>query len=190
MRTFDPVRLGNAEADAWIAYYRREWLRFLRAAVAMVRTGFALSWPRSIHGAWYVLRGNQLWAPFPDNDAAGGQEQMRRFYTLISRIHRQTFDIAEATRLEIRWWRAHRELQHQEAHPDATQGRLVDALARCTRTSTRHPSSRCETPPRGAHMRWRSRTPGWPAGATRAAQRWTTSGRRWYGYTALRAALA
>src|SRR5689334_13816772 len=25
MRTFDPVRLGLHEADAWVTYYRREW---------------------------------------------------------------------------------------------------------------------------------------------------------------------
>jgi len=129
MRTFDPVRLGDAEADAWVAYYRHEWARFLGAAVTMVRTGFALSWPHSIQGAWYVLRGNQLWAPFPDNDPAGAQEQMRRFDTLISRIHHETFDIDDAARLEIGWWRAHRELQHHDAYPDSTQEGLVDALA-------------------------------------------------------------
>lgn len=129
LRTFDPVRLGNAEADAWVAYYRHEWARFLRAAIAMVRTGFALSRPRSVQGAWYVLRGNQLWAPFPDNDAAGAREQMRRFYTLVSRIHHETYDIDEAARLEIEWWRVHRELQHRDAYPAATEEGLVDALA-------------------------------------------------------------
>jgi hypothetical protein len=129
MRAFDPVRLGNAEADAWVAYYRREWAKFLRAAITMVRTGFALSWPRSIQGAWYVLRGNQLWAPFPENDVAGAQEQMRRFYTLICRIHHMRIDVDEAARLEIGWWRAHRELQHRTTYPDATEEGLVDALA-------------------------------------------------------------
>ena len=129
MRAFDPVRLGNAEADAWVAYYRREWAKFLRAAITMVRTGFALSWPRSVQGAWYVLRGNQLWAPFPENDAAGAREQMRRFYTLVSRAHHQTYDVDEAARLEIGWWRAHRELQHRDVYPEATEEGLVDALA-------------------------------------------------------------
>jgi len=52
MRSFDPVTLGQHEADAWVAYYRRRWAVFLRAAVAMVRAGFGMSWPRTIHGAW------------------------------------------------------------------------------------------------------------------------------------------
>src|SRR5690348_919581 len=117
MRTFDPDRLGNAEADAWIAYYRREWRTFLSAAINMVRYGFALSRPRSIQGAWYVLRANQLWAPFPENDAAGARDYMLRFYKLVTRIHHETFDVEEAATLEIGWWRAHRELQHVEAYP-------------------------------------------------------------------------
>lgn len=129
MRTFDPDRLGNAEADAWIAYYRREWRVFLSAAINMVRYGFALSRARSIQGAWYVLRANQLWAPFPENDAAGARDYMLRFYKLVTRIHRETFDVDEAATLEIGWWRAHRELQHVDTYPHATPESLVDALA-------------------------------------------------------------
>ena len=129
MRRFDPIRLGLAEADAWVAYYRREWVKFLRSAVAMVRIGFALRFPRSIQGAWYVLRGNQLWAPFPDNDPAGATEQMRKFYALVTRVHHTTFDVDEAATKEIAWWRAHRELQHKQAYPDATNEDLVAALA-------------------------------------------------------------
>lgn len=129
MRTFDPVRLGLAEADAWVAYYRRQWFTFLRAAVAMVRIGFALPFPRSLQGAWYVLRGNQLWAPFPDNDAAGALAQMRKFYELVAAAHDEVFNVKDAAELEIGWWRAHRELQHRDAYPEATHDRLVDALA-------------------------------------------------------------
>ena len=37
-RSFDPRKVGSLECDAWLAYYRREWLRFLRAAVLLTRT--------------------------------------------------------------------------------------------------------------------------------------------------------
>src|SRR5215813_2938053 len=77
MRRFDPVRLGHAEADAWIAYYQRRWWTFLRAAVTMVRVGFGLPIATSVHGAWYVLRANQLWAPYPANDPDGATTYMR-----------------------------------------------------------------------------------------------------------------
>jgi len=54
---------------------------------------------------------------------------MRRFYELVARVHHESFDIDEAARLEIGWWRAHRELQHVDAYPHATEEALVTALA-------------------------------------------------------------
>ena len=34
--SFDPVVVGNRETDAWAAYYRHEWRRFMVASVGMV----------------------------------------------------------------------------------------------------------------------------------------------------------
>jgi hypothetical protein len=112
-RDFDPVALGNAECDGWAAYYRREWLPFLRAAVGMVRIGFGMPWPRTLRGAWYVLRANQVWAPYPDNDPPRAREFMRRFYALVTNgeIH---VDPTEAARLEVEWWRVHRMHQRED----------------------------------------------------------------------------
>jgi len=127
MRSFDPARLGGHEATAWVAYYRRQWGTFLRAAIGLVREGFGMPWPRTIHGAWLVLRANQLWAPVPDNDPDGARRCMRRFYKLVADTHGETFDIDEAARLEVEWWRAHRYLQRDD--PSAGLGELTDALA-------------------------------------------------------------
>src|SRR3954451_1747943 len=76
MWCFDPVAVGRAECDAWVGYYRREWVRFLRSAVVLVREAFGMPWPRTLLGAWYVLRANQLWAPYPENDADGARAVM------------------------------------------------------------------------------------------------------------------
>jgi hypothetical protein len=122
---FDPVVLGRSECDAWAAYYRREWVAFLRSAVSMVRTGFGMSRWRSLVGAWYVLRANQAWAPFPDNDHAAAVEYMRRFYALVARSGHPYLDPARAATLEVTWWRVHR--QHQRAK-DVTTQELVDSL--------------------------------------------------------------
>ena len=127
MRAFDPVRLGNYEADVWIAYYQRRWGVFLRGAIGMVRVGFGMPWARTVHGAWLVLRANQVWAPYPDNDPDRARSLMRTFYVLVRRTHRETFDLDEAARLEIEWWRVHRYLQREA--PDGSIEPLVDALA-------------------------------------------------------------
>jgi hypothetical protein len=126
-RTFDPRRVGGLEARAWVTYYRREWLSFLRAAVALTHHTFGLSWPATIRGAWFVLRANQLWAPFPDNDPDGARRAMQRFYALVKDRHGEKFDPAVAATLEVDWWRVHRD--HQHADSDAHEEPLVDALA-------------------------------------------------------------
>jgi hypothetical protein len=126
-RSFDPRRVGSLECDAWVAYYRREWLAFLRAAILLTRHTFALPWLQTIKGAWLVLRANQLWAPFPDNDPDGARHAMRRFYTLVAGQHGETFDPLRAAELEVEWWRVHREHQHASSGLDRQS--LVDALA-------------------------------------------------------------
>ena len=127
MRSFDPRKVGRLECDAWVTYYRREWLKFLRSAISLTRHTFALPWAATLYGACLVLRANQLWAPYPDNDPDGARDCMRRFYSLVARRHRERFDVTEAARLEVEWWRVHRYLQRD--NPDGDETELVDALA-------------------------------------------------------------
>ena len=68
LRSFDPERVADLEYQVWVGYYRRQWHRVLIASVGLVRVGFGMNWYRTLHGAWLVLRANQLWAPYPDND--------------------------------------------------------------------------------------------------------------------------
>lgn len=123
--SFDPVVIGNRETDAWVAYYRHEWRRFLVASVGMVAAAFGMSPDRTLSGAWYVLRANQLWAPFPDNQPDAARAYMRRFYELIDETSALRFDPAEAARLEVEWWRVHRAHQHDES---VTEEQLETAL--------------------------------------------------------------
>jgi hypothetical protein len=127
MRSFDPVRVGELECEAWVAYYRRRWSTFLRAAFGLTRESFGLSVPATLRGGWWVLRANQVWAPYPHNDADAARDYMRRFYRLVADSSGEEFDPSEAARLEVEWWRAHRELQHDRQVGD--DGELVEALA-------------------------------------------------------------
>ncbi len=124
-RSFDPRRVGGLECVAWVTYYRREWLRFLRAAVGLTRHTFGLPWGSTLYGSWLVLRANQLWAPFPNNDPDGAQRTMERFYRLLARRHGESFDPVRAATLEVEWWRVHRDNQHG----DGGESELTAALA-------------------------------------------------------------
>jgi hypothetical protein len=128
MRSFDPRRVGELECDAWVAYYRRRWPSLLRASFALTREAFGLSVPDTVRGGWWVLRANQLWAPYPDNDPDGARRYMERFYRMIVARQGEPFDPAEAARREVDWWRAHRELQHDRRAGDDSA--LVQALQR------------------------------------------------------------
>ena len=113
MRFFDPRWVGTWEQEAWAAYYRRRWLKVLFASVGLVRCGFRMSWPRTLKGAYFALKANQLWAPL-DNDPDGARRYMERFYSLVAEAYGAEVDTAEAARLEVEWWRIHREAQHSD----------------------------------------------------------------------------
>ncbi len=127
-RAFDPRRVGKLECDAWVTYYRRDWLRFLRAAVDLTRHAFGLPWRASLYGAWLVLRANMQWAPRENNDPVGAKLTMQRFYAMIKHHYQESYDPVVAADLEVEWWRVHR--LHQYGHDGVKEEALVDAL--CT----------------------------------------------------------
>ena len=81
-----------------------------------------------------MLRANQLWAPYPDNDPDGARRCMERFYRLVAARHGETFDVAQAARLEVEWWRS---TATSSAARSATRRRWPTPSPRSTRTSTR-----------------------------------------------------
>jgi hypothetical protein len=119
--------VAGLECDAWVAYYQRRWLKFLAAAVGMVRAGFGMSWPRTVLAAWFVLRANQLWAPAPVNDPERARLCMQRFYELVRATYGEPRDPAVSARLEVEWWRVHRS---GSPGTPAARDELVDALVR------------------------------------------------------------
>ena len=127
LRSFDPVRIADLEYQAWVGYYLRRWSRVLIASVGLVRAGFGMDWYRTLHGAWLVLRANQLWAPYPDNHPNRARACMRRFYALVRLTYGEPANPAKAAELEVDWWRVHRELQHE---PGVTLDDLIEALLR------------------------------------------------------------
>jgi hypothetical protein len=137
LRSFNPAQIADMEYRVWVAYYRREWVRLLVASVGLVHAGFGMDWLRTLHGAWLVLRANQLWAPAPDNDPDGARRCMRRFYGLVRLAYGEPQDVAGAARLEVDWWRAHRE--RQRLAPRTDSGEPPTTEARTTEPPTTEP---------------------------------------------------
>jgi hypothetical protein len=132
MRSFDPRAVGTFECRAWETYYRREWAAFLVASVRMVRAAFRMSWPRTLRGAWLVLRANQRWAPVPDNDPAAARRLMAGFYRLLAAGEPEpAFEPLRAAELEVEWWRVHRAHQGGDEGLEALVTALTDLYAYC-----------------------------------------------------------
>jgi hypothetical protein len=129
LRSFDPLRIADLEYRVWVGYYLRRWPQVLVASVGLVRAGFGMDWTRTLHGAWLVLRANQLWAPFPDNDPERARACMRRFYALVRLSYGEPANPAKAAELEVDWWRAHREAQHSPTSA-APAEELVESVTR------------------------------------------------------------
>jgi hypothetical protein len=175
MRSFDPRRLGSAECDAWVAYYRRRWVAVLLAVVRMVRVGFGLSWPRTLYGARLVLRANQLWARVRNNDPDGARQAMRRFYALVAKAHGEPFDVDEAARLLsgggcIATGSARRRSRRRP--------RLRMRSPRSTPTCTEWTQTRCGAPRLSVQPQCGSPIGGSRTAATPTVLRGLTSGRR------------
>lgn len=125
---FDPVTLGRRECDAWARYYRHEWRPFLVASLGLVAEGFDLGPRRTVLGAWLVLRANQAWAPYPNNDPDRARELMRRFYAMVTRDRMVDLDPVEAARREVEWWRVHRVHQRESGLTEDDLGAAVAGL--------------------------------------------------------------
>jgi hypothetical protein len=129
LRSFDPNRIADLEYRAWVGYYLRRWPQVLGASLGLVRSGFGMNWLRTVHAAWLALRAIQLWAPLPDNDPDGARRFMQRFYALVKLSYGHPDSPAEAARLEVDWWRAHRENQYSKKE-QGDSDELVEQVTR------------------------------------------------------------
>ena len=99
------------------------------AFIGLIRMGFSMDWYRTLRGAWLLLRAIQLWAPYPDNDPDGARACMRRFYALVRQSYGEPASPAEAAKLEVDWWRAHRQAQYSIT-PGGAGDELVESVTR------------------------------------------------------------
>ncbi|HUZ52327.1 MAG TPA: hypothetical protein VMU94_07335 [Streptosporangiaceae bacterium] len=133
--------------DPWTDPGRRPVRRAAR--LELVGIGSGMDWHRTLHGAWLVLRANQLWAPLPDNNPDGARACMRRFYALLRLSYGQPASPAETARLEVDWWSVHRERQYSTELREAGDA-LVESVTRLYSYLSRVASSRwCASRPGG-----------------------------------------
>jgi len=123
MRHFDPVKVAHYEKDAWVAYYRRQWLTLLRLLIGLVRSTYGLSLWQAIRAGIPLTRAQLAFAP-QDNDVPQAIACMEQFFTYIRNRHGEDLDPHETALAEVSWWVAHRKFFGHSDHPE-----VVEAVA-------------------------------------------------------------
>jgi len=122
-----PDRVAYLEAAGWRAYYNRQWVRALWLMVQLAREQFGLPWLRAAQAAYDITRAMIAWAPAKNNPVRA-QSFISAFYR-VARAYgqRQRFDPEAVAKLELDYWRIHRELS---GRPNSEKRPLEDVLER------------------------------------------------------------
>lgn len=129
-RAFDPDRVASLEKAGWEAYYARNWPAVFALMVQMNRTQFCMSRLDAVLAAVDIVRAAAAFAPV-DNDTAAAMHHLQNFYARAGASAGLRTDAATLARLEMDYWRVHRELAvARKAAPDHTGDitPMVDAL--------------------------------------------------------------
>ena len=123
MRQFDPVKVAHFETEAWVAYYRRQWLALLRLLIGLARSTYGLSLLQALRVGLPLTRAQMAFAP-RDNDVNKAIDYMEQFFAYLKHTHGEDLDPHEAALAEVSWWVVHRKFFGHSDHPE-----VIEAVA-------------------------------------------------------------
>lgn len=105
-RGFDPQEMGRLESAMWRSYYDGRWLRLIGQTMQVSCGQYGFSWwdgaRLSIHAAIAAMYFRQ---ETNDPRCIG---QLESYYGIVRHATRIEFDVSEAARLELQWWKERR----------------------------------------------------------------------------------
>jgi hypothetical protein len=104
---FDPEKLAGYEKENYKAYYQRNWLKLISASIQMIREAYHLSWLEAVFAAYEIARAEIAFAP-KNNDLQLVKKHIRRFYSMLNKIHKLDLVLDAVVEVEINWWIVHR----------------------------------------------------------------------------------
>lgn len=110
LRQFDPVKVGQLDADMWRAYYNHQFFKLFGQMLQLLKSQLGLSWPLTLRVAYYAA-----WAAadYRLHKHSGTNNQrilknLTKFYQVIASRNVESFDYKKAAELELTWWEVHR----------------------------------------------------------------------------------
>lgn len=103
---FDPPRMGRLEASMWRSYYDHRWGSLALDGLRVSCGQYGFSW-------WDGARASVLAARAALHFRGGTEDPrclplLERYYAILADALGAEFDVAEAARLELEWWRERR----------------------------------------------------------------------------------
>ena len=123
LRDFNPSEVARLDTAMWRSYYAKQRLPLFFQLTELLRKEYHLPWLRS---QWVAYQAAKAAFVFKEgrsrNDYEKALPHLRGFYSAISTISDDPFDINRAAKLELEWWIVHRE---RERHSPENLPRLL-----------------------------------------------------------------
>ena len=110
IRQFDPVEIARLDTKMWRSYYDKKKLSLFLQLGTLMRKQFGANFWRSQHIAYCAAKAAftfQSGSTRADYELA--LPYLDQYYTQIDKLSRQSFDVSEASLLELEWWIVHRQ---------------------------------------------------------------------------------
>ncbi len=103
---FDPDRMGRLEASMWRSYYEHRWAALVGDGLRVSCGEHGFSWWDGWRSSFFAARAALHFRS--DTGDPRCLPLLERYYSIVAEEIGREFDVAEAARLELEWWRERR----------------------------------------------------------------------------------
>lgn len=115
-RQFDPVVVGQLDADMWRSYYEKKRVKLFWQMSKLVREQFHAPFWRSFPMAYRAAKAAFVFKEGRNRtDYAMAFPFLENYYTDINTLSDKPFDTEKMTQQELEWWIIRREKEHTTA---------------------------------------------------------------------------
>lgn len=115
IRQFDPKVVAHLDTEMWRSYYDRKPLKLFFQLGALMRKQFNAPFWRSQIMSYQAAKAAFVFKDGKQrSDYKKALPYLHKYYTIINKMSKTSFDVQKAAELELEWWIVHRQrAQHQ-----------------------------------------------------------------------------
>jgi len=106
LRAVDPAKMGRSESAMWKSYYDGNYARLGWETMGLACGQYGFSWWDGGRISLYASRSAMFFRKNTDDPRCA--LELEKYYAIIQRAVSGKFNVREAARLELEWWKARR----------------------------------------------------------------------------------